>query len=49
MKKSNIIISDITCMKEKYCIAGFDTYENRMKRLMVAIGIKTRFQRIIVK
>lgn len=35
MKKSNIIISDITCMKEKYCIAGFDTYENRMKRLMI--------------
>jgi len=25
MKKSNIIISDITRMKEKFCIAGFDT------------------------
>ena len=35
MKKSNIIISDITCMKEKFCIAGFDTYEKRMKQLMI--------------
>lgn len=38
MKKSNIIISDITCMKEKFCIAGFDTYEKRMKRLMLDGG-----------
>jgi len=38
MKKSNIIISDITCMKEKFCIAGFDTYEKRMKRLMIDGG-----------
>ncbi len=35
MKKSHIVISDITCMKEKFCIAGFDTYEKRMKRLMI--------------
>lgn len=38
MKKSNIIISDITCMKEKFCIAGFDPYEKRMKRLMIDGG-----------
>ena len=38
MKKSNIIISDITCMKEKFCIAGFDTYEKNMKRLMLDGG-----------
>ena len=38
MKKSHIVISDITCMKEKFCIAGFDTYEKRMKRLMIDGG-----------
>ncbi len=38
MKKSHIIISDIICMKEKFCIAGFDTYEKRMKRLMIDGG-----------
>lgn len=38
MKKANIILSDITCMKEKFCIAGFDTYEKRMKRLMLDGG-----------
>lgn len=36
--KSNIIISDITCMKDKFCIAGFDVYENRMKRLLITGG-----------
>jgi hypothetical protein len=35
MKPSNIIISDITNMKDKFCIAGWDTYERRMKRLMI--------------
>ncbi len=35
MKKSNIIISDITCMKEKFCIAGWDIGEKRMKRLLI--------------
>ena len=38
MKKSHMVISDITCMKEKFCIAGFDTYEKRMKRLMIDGG-----------
>lgn len=38
MKKSHIVISDITCMKEKFCIAGFDTYEKHMKRLMIDGG-----------
>ena len=38
MKKSHIVISDITYMKEKFCIAGFDTYEKRMKRLMIDAG-----------
>ena len=38
IKKSHIVISDITCMKEKFCIAGFDTYEKRMKRLMIDGG-----------
>jgi hypothetical protein len=35
MKPSNIIISDITNMKDKFCIAGWDTHERRMKRLMI--------------
>lgn len=35
MKPSNIIISDITDMKEKFCVAGWDTHERRMKRLMI--------------
>ena len=54
MKKSHIIISDITCMKEKFCIAGFDTYEKRMKRLMIDGGywnanqIPTRYCEILV-
>ena len=38
MKQSNIIISDITNMKEKFCIAGWDTYERRMKRLLIDRG-----------
>lgn len=38
MKKSNIIISDITCMKEKFCVAGWDTYERKMKRLLINRG-----------
>ena len=44
MKKSNIIISDITCMKEKFCIAGFDTYEKHMKRLMLDGGYQDASQ-----
>ena len=27
MQESSIIISDITCMKEKFFIAGFDIFE----------------------
>jgi hypothetical protein len=30
----NVIISDITYMKEKFCVAGFDYFNNRMVRLM---------------
>ena len=36
--KSNIIISDITCMKDKFCVAGFDVFENKMKRLLIDDG-----------
>ncbi|MCL2538087.1 MAG: hypothetical protein FWE52_01240 [Alphaproteobacteria bacterium] len=38
MKPSNIIISDITNMKEKFCIAGWDIGELRMKRLLIDRG-----------
>ena len=48
MKKSHIVISDITCLKEKFCIAGFDTYEKRMKRLMIDGG-QIKFRPHIVK
>ncbi len=36
--KTNIIISDITCMKDKFCVAGFDTYNNKMRRLLIDGG-----------
>ncbi|MHA1575681.1 MAG: hypothetical protein ACTSXL_06065 [Alphaproteobacteria bacterium] len=32
--KINLIISDITCMKEKFCVGGFDYFNNKMIRLM---------------
>ena len=38
MKQSNIIISDITNMKEKFCVAGWDMHERRMKRLLINGG-----------
>ena len=38
MKPSNIIISDITNMKEKFCVAGWDIHERRMKRLLIDGG-----------
>ena len=33
--KLNIIISDFTYMKENYCIAGWSSAEQRMRRLMI--------------
>jgi len=38
MKSSNIIISDITNMKEKFCIAGWDAHERKMKCLLINGG-----------
>jgi hypothetical protein len=38
MKPSNVIISDITNMKEEFCIAGWDIHERRMKRLLIDGG-----------
>jgi hypothetical protein len=36
--KTNIIVSDITCMKEKFCLAGWDLNECRMKRMLINHG-----------
>jgi len=38
MKKTNIIVSDITCMKDSFCVAGWDMNECRMKRLLIDRG-----------
>ncbi|MDR2666961.1 MAG: hypothetical protein LBB34_02495 [Holosporales bacterium] len=38
MSKTNIVLSDITCMKDKFCIAGWDLDECRMKRLLINGG-----------
>jgi hypothetical protein len=35
MNKIDVIISDITCMKERFCVAGWDLGECRMKRLLI--------------
>ncbi|MCL2369066.1 MAG: hypothetical protein FWC83_00120 [Alphaproteobacteria bacterium] len=44
MKPSNIIISDITKMKDGYCVGGWDTHERRMKRLMIDGKYFTKYQ-----
>jgi hypothetical protein len=38
MERTNIIVSDITCMKEKFCVAGWDMDKLRMKRLLINGG-----------
>jgi hypothetical protein len=38
MNKTNVIISDITCMRDKFCVAGWDLDEFRMKRLLIDGG-----------
>ncbi|MDR1390788.1 MAG: hypothetical protein LBI95_00220 [Holosporales bacterium] len=38
MNRTNVVISDITCMKDKFCVAGWDVDECRMKRLLVNGG-----------